>query len=106
MSNEIIIPAWSIPVAISILVGGSLTMFKFLFGREVKRMDGAVEMVNNLPKKEDILTINIHNDICKNNLKEVKQFFDEKMEDVKSHFDLKIENVVMKELREINGKKQ
>lgn len=105
MSNEIILPAWSIPVAISILVGGPLTMFKFLFGREVKRMDGVVEMVNNLPKKEDILTMIVHNDICKGNLKEVKDFVNEKMEDVKTHFDLKIENVVMKELREINGKK-
>lgn len=57
---------------------------------------------------KNMLTKPEHNEICNKNTKKLVDDFGkvvkDEIEDVKEYFDLKIENVVMKELRKINGR--
>jgi len=54
-----------------------------------------------------VLTKSEHADVCKTNTqliqKDIKITIKEELKDIKDYFDLKIENVVLKEIRKINN---
>jgi uncharacterized membrane protein (DUF106 family) len=56
-----------------------------------------------------VLTKSEHADLCKRNTQvvqeNIKTTIKEELKDIKDYFDLKIENVVLKEIRKINGNK-
>lgn len=55
-----------------------------------------------------VLTKNEHAEICNKNTvvmqESIKNTIKDELKDIKEYFDLKIENVVLKEIRKINGK--
>jgi hypothetical protein len=56
-----------------------------------------------------VLTKNEHAEICNKNTtviqESIKNTIKDELKDIKEYFDLKIENVVLKEIRKINGNK-
>jgi len=55
-----------------------------------------------------VLTKSDHAEVCKKNTmviqENIKNTIKDELKDIKEYFDLKIENVVLKEIRKINGK--
>jgi len=56
-----------------------------------------------------VLTKSDHAEVCKKNTmviqENIKNTIKDELKDIKEYFDLKIENVVLKEIRKINGNK-
>ena len=58
---------------------------------------------------KNVLTKSEHAEVCKKNTmviqENIKNTIKDELKDIKEYFDLKIENVVLKEIRKINGNK-
>lgn len=95
-----------------ILIGGViLGLVTLIYGIQDQRVAKLERWKEIYPMKEEVLTKSTHNEICKENLKDVKTFIIEnketvakQIESIKEYFDMKIERDILVELRKLNGK--
>lgn len=67
------------------------------------RINRLEEWRSKVPRADEILTRSEHFKICKENTEGVISQIKNQNEELKKWFDLKIENVILKEIRKING---
>ena len=76
---------------------------------EVISLKGDLAMVQEdlrkRPKAEEVMTLSVHAQFCKENTTQMLTFIKEQTQELKTYFDMKIENEILKELRDINGRR-
>lgn len=101
-------PEW---IWIIIVSGVIIGLVSLIYKIQDNRLFSIESWKEKIPMTEEILTKSTHADICKGNMKEVKDFIIDnrkvlidQIESIKEYFDMKIERDILVELRKINGK--
>ena len=95
-----------------IVVGGVIIgLVSLIYKIQDNRLLNIEKWKEKIPMTDELLTKSSHADICKDNMKEVKdlivdnrEILIDQIESIKRYFDLKIERDILVELRKMNGK--
>ena len=95
-----------------ILVGGVIIgLVSLIYGIQDNRVGKLEKWKETRPMAEEILTKSNHAQLCKENMKEIKdvlidnrEILIKHVELLKEHLDLKLERDILSELRKLNGK--
>lgn len=100
-------PEWLWIIIIGGVVIGMVSLIYKIQDNRIFRIEGWKEKI---PMTEEILTKSFHANLCKDNMKEVKdlmvdnrEILMDQIESIKRYFDLKIEKEILAELRKMNG---
>jgi len=101
-------PEWLWIIIVGIIVIGLVSLIYSIQDRRIFSIENWKEK---LPMTEEMLTKSYHADLCKDNMREVKDLIIDnretliaQIESLKKYFDVKIERDILVELRRMNGK--
>lgn len=95
-------PSWLLEIIIGGVVMGLIGL---VYRNATERLRNMEKWKEGIPTTEEILTKSTHSDICHDRTKELTDFIAKQGDDLKAHFSLKVENVILTELKKINGGK-
>lgn len=109
ITNDMVI-TWVVTIGIGAVVIG---LIKYIFSKEMKRLDSVEDWAKSRPPLGDILTKLEHVDICKCNMGEIKEVVLKQYASLREYFEtrmmkeiLQAQMQILQELRHINGGKK